>query len=891
VRWMTHSPDGSLLVTVGTGDFGPRLLLEYADGRFSERLSGPVIPPEIARTRKALGDTVVEVDSNGRQWVVQDKRLGYLEGTHWIPWMPPEGDPPQTIFRITTSPRGGLWVCADGKIRRMVDGRWDPSSPVYSWPTDGAVMDLMEDSAGQLWAGGWDKGLMLARPDGETKWFTTKNGLPSNIVGSVFEDREHNLWVGTTAGGLLRLRDREFTSYGQMDGLPAGSIACVAKDAAGVCWVGMTANGLWRLPENDGPATQMFLPGNQLGGTVRTLLIGRSGALWAGLHGNWLYRHQAGETTLYTRDQELSHEVFYALFEARDGTLWIGGDRGLSRFDGQKFETLTTRDGLSSDMVSAITQDHVGDLWLGTIDGGLNLFRDGKFRSYTRRDGLAHDSIRALLADDDGTVWIGTAGGGLSRLRGDRFTSYSVKEGLPGNEITSVLDDGLGNLWCGSNRGVFRVARTDLEAFATGGKERLEVVTYRSSDGMASIEAAPGNPAAVRGNDGRLWFATSKHVNVVDPRRIRPNPVPPFAVVEEVWLDGKLKFSNGAANDRPSSSPLLTIPAGNQRLEIRYTGLSLKSSERAHFRHRLVGLEDQWEEAGTRRTATYHSLSPGPYRFEVLAANSDGIWSTTATSLNLQMLPAWWQTWWFRGALGLLLGGGVVAAYEARIRSLTRARVLQEQFSRGLIASQENERQRTARELHDSLGQNLLVIKSRVALAQQQVNQPEKLSEQLGEAAAMTSNAIREVREISQNLRPFQLDEMGLTKALGAMIRKLSPATSIRFIQDIAELRGVLSPEFEINFFRIVQECLNNVVKHSGATECRILVVRDEHGIRAEVSDNGRGMTERSREPVGSGGIGLSSVRERVRTLGGTVEFVSRPGDGTRVVVTVPLRA
>jgi signal transduction histidine kinase len=177
-----------------------------------------------------------------------------------------------------------------------------------------------------------------------------------------------------------------------------------------------------------------------------------------------------------------------------------------------------------------------------------------------------------------------------------------------------------------------------------------------------------------------------------------------------------------------------------------------------------------------------------------------------------------------------------------------------------------------------------------VALAQQQSAQPEKLAEQLGEAAAMTSSAIREVREISQGLRPFQLDELGLGQALEAVVRKLAAATPIRFVAEIAELRGVFPPEFEISFYRIVQECLNNVVKHSEAGECRVLVTRSGSQVRAEIADNGRGLAGGARRggPAEAEGFGLASIRERVRTLGGTVEFTSPPEGGTRVVVVVP---
>jgi signal transduction histidine kinase len=436
-----------------------------------------------------------------------------------------------------------------------------------------------------------------------------------------------------------------------------------------------------------------------------------------------------------------------------------------------------------------------------------------------------------------------------------------------------------------------------LNAWAEGRRADSLSRRFAVEDGLETSECSVNiQPVVCRGRDRRLWFATSKGVSVVDPGRLRTNSVPPSTVLEEVSIDGVPVFSNGpsAAGQREDREGIreVVVPPGRQRIEIRYTGLSLVAPERVRFRHRLEEAESAWEEAGTRRLATYHRLAPGRYHFQVSAANTDGIWDPQGAALHFRVLPAWWQTSPFRSGMVLSLMGLAWGAYRARVRAFTRARVLQEGFSRRLIASQESERQRIARELHDSLGQNLLVIKSRVALAQQQAGRPEKLADQLGEAAAMASNALREVREISQNLRPYQLDELGLTKAIGAMVRKLAAASPIRFTTDLAELCGALPPEFEINLYRIVQESLNNVVKHSGARECSVTVTRDEHRIVVRVADDGCGFeaSGASDESRASEGFGLSSLRERARIMSAQVTFAARPGEGTCVTVSVPLR-
>jgi signal transduction histidine kinase len=231
------------------------------------------------------------------------------------------------------------------------------------------------------------------------------------------------------------------------------------------------------------------------------------------------------------------------------------------------------------------------------------------------------------------------------------------------------------------------------------------------------------------------------------------------------------------------------------------------------------------------------------------------------------------------------------AIYWLQLRRVEKRRAAQEAFARQLIASQEGERKRIARELHDSLGQNLLVIKNRAALALTQRSQPEKMVEQVAEVSSMASAAIREVREIAQNLRPFQIDELGLSKSIRAMARTLGDASGIRIDTDLDDVDDALPPEFEINFYRAVQECLNNVVKHSGAKTAAVSLRRGVDALCLTVTDDGRGFVRGKTVHQVDPGFGLSNITERVRTMAGTVEIHSHPGQGARVELRVPLSA
>jgi signal transduction histidine kinase len=339
------------------------------------------------------------------------------------------------------------------------------------------------------------------------------------------------------------------------------------------------------------------------------------------------------------------------------------------------------------------------------------------------------------------------------------------------------------------------------------------------------------------------------------------------------------------ALDRP-----LRVPPRKANIEIQYTGLSFVNSERLLFRYRLAPADDDWVDAGTRRAAYYSHVAPGHYTFTVLAANSDGLWNNTGASLAFTVLPAWHQTAWFRVPAIVAVCGAALGFYRRRIARLEEQRTAQQEFSRQLIQSQEQERKRIAGELHDSLGQSLLMIRNRALLGLSPQPNLGGTEDQFKEISALAASALSEAREIAHNLRPYQLDELGLTRALKVMLQKTARAASLNLKIELDEVDGLLPPEFEINLFRIMQECVNNIVRHSHASDASVILTKTERTMRLQVEDNGRGfeVTQMTKSSEASGGMGLRGIAERVRLMGGTLEIQSRPTEGTRLTIEVP---
>ena len=811
---------------------------------------------------------------------------------------------------------GAVWRRRGAELRRVSNGRLT----VYQVPP-GDPSQLYEDRQGRLWIGTARPGELAMLKDEAVRLYTVKDGLPPAVIISFCEDRAGALWFGARGGGLARFKDDRFATFTTAQGLSSNVIRAIYEDREGILWLGATDNGLMRVTpqiitaysEKDGMVGKGFYP----------ILEDRAGAIWIANEG--VNRLKDGKFTYYPLNRFLSQpnlrqpfNTIRSLYEDRAGRLLMGSDAGLIRFQDQRFSHDKTAElsraplaifqdrqgafwfGFGDELLreqngarrrfgvedglrgptQPIYEDRQGRVWIGSY-GGLAEYVDGRLRFYTERDGLSSNRVRAIYEDADGALWIGTYNSGLNRLKDGRFTRFTTKEGMFSDNVFSILEDRRGNFWMGGNQGIHRVSRRQLNEFAEGKIARIDAVAYGRADGMLSAECNGGrHPAALKARDGRLWFPTLNGVAVVDPEAVSFNATPPPVVIESVTLDrAALDFHQ----------PIVIGP-GQDNLEIAYAGLSFIKPEHVRFKYRMEGLDKDWVEAGARRAAYFSHLPPGSYTFHVIAANSDGVWNNEGARLRVVTLPAFYQTWWFRLALTLAIAGGVGLAFKWRLDQAHRARRAQEEFSRRLIDSQEQERKRIAAELHDGLGQNLLLIKNHALLGLSEREDAAATEESLTTISEITSQVLDEARQISYNLRPYQIDRFGLTKALQSMLDRVAEASEIRFRCEVDSLDGLFSKEAEMNLYRIVQESVNNVLKHSRATEAEIKIARNGRSLLLRVADNGQGFAPDADAETDRREFGLTGIAERARMLGGAYSIKSAPGEGTTITVRIELK-
>jgi len=475
------------------------------------------------------------------------------------------------------------------------------------------------------------------------------------------------------------------------------------------------------------------------------------------------------------------------------------------------------------------------------------------------------------LIPSDGSLWIGTTEG-INLLDSSRraFTHITEKEGIPNNTIYSILDDQDGNLWVSTDKGIFRFT-----------PRTREIRDFDINDGLQGNEFNGG--AGFKSASGEIFFGGVNGLNAFFPEQFRDSSYnAPVVITAFKVFDRQRKGFQNAHKVRLSWRESV--------FSAEFAALDYSAPQRNRYKYKLDGFDSDWTYSGSRRIAIYTNLDPANYVLRIRGTNSDGVWSTEEAVLPIEIIPPLWRRWWFVTIEVAILAYLVAWEYKRRIAGLTRARILQENFSRRLIESQEAERKRMAAELHDGLGQNLLVIKNYALLGLSARDEISAVT-QLNEISATASLALDEVREIARALRPYLLDRLGLTKALESMCKRAASSSAIQFSIEIDPVDKLFSSENDINLYRIVQESVSNVLKHSLATEAQIQITRETSRVVIRVEDNGMGFNVAQGTGVAPdhNGFGLTGIAERARILGAKHNVRSAPGKGTKVFLEIPL--
>ncbi len=860
---------------------------------------------------------------DGSVWIgLQNGGLHRLHGHQRVP-VAPDLLGEQSVLALLRDRSGQVWAgTRSAGLWRLAGGdpaRAEPLPGLEGTP----ITALAEDRDGNLWVGTYGAGLARLHA-GRLDRLDRTGGLADEKVLALLEDREANLWVGTEGGGLQRLRDGAFRTFGAPEGLAAPQVWAVLEDRRGTVWLGTDGGGLARL---DAGGFRHFGSREGLGGdSITSLFEDSRGDLWIGVRGVGLLRRSGERFERFGPEQGLAAGTVLALAEDDAGALWLGtSGQGLYRrqADGG-FEPFAPEAELADDRVWALARGFDGELYAGTDGEGLKVIRGGKVERLGPDQGLPSATVSAIHTDEDGIVWLGTYGGGLARLVDGRITVATRRHGLPEDAILQVLDDELGWLWLSSNRGVARIAKQDLAAVLDGRQERLLAEVFGKADGMRSAECNGAfQPAGFRARDGRLWFPTIEGAVVVDPARLPQNPVPPGIVLESALADGESLL----ARERP------ILPAGTERFELSWAGLSFAEPERVRYRHQLEGFDHAWVDAGAERRATYTNLPTGrSYRFVVQAANEDGVWSPEGAALAFTVRPHLWQQPAFVLLVSVAAALLAWGAYQVRVRQLLRrTRQLE-----GLVAERtaevvaQRDQLSVANEELTRLNQfksefmgiaahdlknplavvygyaGLMIDKSREDPGQT------KIARRIGASARRMLSIVSDLLDstaIESGKIPFEPEPIDAGEILEGVVetqRMLAQDRGVELVCRVdGETRAVVDRE---RFRRIAENLIGNAIRYTRpATGVTVtLTERQEDGerrLRLAVQDHGPGiaqadiprlfhrfekLAEGQPTPAGSTGLGLSIVQRFVDLHGGRVWVESEVGVGSTFYVELP---
>jgi len=863
-------------------------------------------------------------DSFGNFWVgtasglnLMDRQAGKFTHFHY------DADNPDSlsgsdIISLYEDHLQVLWVGTNNGLNRM-DGEtahFTNFKPILNDEhslSHSTILSIFEDQYGLLWVG-TRNGLNLLDKESET--FTQFFPDPQNPysisdegIMSFYEDASGILWIGTFGGGVNKL-DRNKLKFAILQHDPNDSnslgenlVFQLNPDDKGNIWIATYGAGVDRLNLD----TMTFTHYRHQAGHIASLLSNltwavyadRQGTIWIGNEGGLdALQPESGEITHFRHNPQdpdsLSGYTVYYVLEDQADSLWLGTENGLDLYDRQtgKFTHFRHDESnpasLSDNEVVVLYESLEGDLWIGTLNGGLDLMdrQTGTFKHYrnnpTDPGSLGSDSVLAITEDRTGTIWVGTMGGGLNKLdrTSGKFIQYTETKGLLNNVVYAIIEDNMGYLWISTNNGVTRFD-PQKELFTN----------YDERHGLQSREFNMNS--ACQSSTGEIFFGGLQGINYFKPDEIRDNPyIPPLVLTSLTQAGEKV-----AATQTIETLDEITLRWPENYFEFEFAALDFSEPALNQYAYRLEKFDTDWINLENRHYGRYTNLPGGTYTLQIKGSNNDRVWNETGVTLKVKVIPPIWNTLWFRGGAVLFLGALLFTGYRLRIRSIEsskmqlenliveRTREIERLFEQTKELAVIEERNRLARDLHDSAKQKAFAALAQLgALRSILKKDPTRARNYVNEAEDLVYEVIQELTFLIQEMYPLALKEKGLVTVLREYIYEWENRTDIPVsFQVSGEHR--MSLQIEQALYRIAQESLANVARHSQAKHVRADLVYNEHTVALSLEDDGCGF-DCSRREVG---VGLRCMQERAELIHGELSIDSNSGAGTRIAVRAPV--
>ena len=809
-------------------------------------------------------------DSAGRLWAGTNMGASVLDGTYFINYSSLQGLPADAVFAIAEDPAGTLWLGTGSSGLSKFEGKTFTNYYSNEAVPPGKINSLTVDREGCLWVSSQGGGLNKWLGPGVT-YYTRAQGLAGNLIFFITEDKSHRLWFGTYESGAGQFDGKRFTNYTASQGLGDNIIWGVLFDRAGNTWFATDRNGVTKFDRHR--FTHYTTAQGLAGNSVVTMSEDRAGNLWFGTRGNGVSRFDGRHFVNFSKAQGLPGDNIQRIVQDRSGTVWLAThDNGISSFDGTHFRNYNTDQGLVGNHVSTLIVDQADHLWVGT-DQGISRLDGRKFTNFTTSQGLADNTITEMVEDKKRhRIWFGT-NKGLSVLEAGKFKNFNHATGYPLEDVSTsgLFVDSMGVVWCGSGSG-------KLIRFDPAAARHEKVITP-----VLQIQAIRVN------NESLCWDC------LLQKKLGKEGPDSLTLLNEQVTTFGKtlppkILYSlnerfGGVSLD--SVARFYPVPAGlvlsndDNNISIDFAAVTPASAGLVKYQYKLENYSKDWSPLNHATTAVFGNLGSGTYTFRVKALGLSGGWSRAA--YTFRVLPPWWLTWWAELACVLALAGILYSVYRSRISALEGRQAAQ---LRLMVATQEEERRRISRDLHDDVGIKLSALKLFLSSLYEKSfrSGQEDIRELARNSGDLIGEVMQDVRQLLRDLSPVVLEEFGYLTAVEGLVGKINETKLTHFELTAFGLEKRLQKDHELSLYRMTQELVNNVLKHAGARHAFLQAGRRDGQLILMIEDDGKGFDPQIQKQ----GYGLHHLAARANLLGGSMHIDSMPGKGTSVVINIP---
>ena len=720
------------------------------------------------------------------------------------------------------------------------------------------------------------------------------NSLAWDVIWDIYKDKYENLWICTNGGGVSFYSDYQF-KFNHIKKIWGNNYI---RDLKVIWSILYDRNKFWCYTEGTILTFTKhgeFIKEYNLEQTKMKLFspfhLGKvSGRLYCGDMDAAIAYYDSTTDMFYKcpikfKNPDKHFGIVGAILEDNEGYIWLGTGKGLLKLDRNfnEVEIFDKPDSLKNAICKSWTcglyLDTKNCLWFGAdyltkID--LNTQEVSYYSADDKNPNLPSGAKFACSFYDNGKghIWIGYKGNGFDRhdLANNQFSHFNGTNGLLNNYILSIYTDMQDNLWFSTVKGIIKFNPANYS-----------FTNYNKSDGVQDDEF--NDESYCKSDDGMIAYGGVNGINWFYPDKMKTNSRTPAIVITSFQVFGKeLNLPHNI-----SLTKEVELSYKENFFHIHFAALDYANPSKNQYKYQLEGIDEDWVTSGNINEATYTDIKDGEYIFKVKGSNNDGVWNEEGKTIRLIIKPPFWRSSGFKFIWGFTFICLILFVYYKRVKYFEKAKKMQEDITSQIIQSHEEERKKLSAELHDSLGQDLVIIKNNANLALNICDSNSEAKKYIKQISDIASSSLGNVRTISHNLRPAELDKLGLTDTIKSIIEMIASSSKIKFSSDIDIIDNVFEKNNEVNYCRIIQECLSNILKHSNASNASVQIKIIGKEILTIIKDDGIGFNLNDIKKINHiTSFGLMGIRERVKILNGTVKINSKPGSGTEYIITIP---